>query len=128
MLFDKTGTAQHSVLRNRWRVIARRNQLSNQPQGAELRFENDALTHSSFVGGRPGRLRVIAAPRKRGHGAKAPVTNGWIIRTGNQGALRDCDHHSRGRPCPSECTNLYPAISGNIVVPVRRLSVGRLVH
>src|SRR5688572_7309058 len=53
-------------------------------------FEKDAVALSSFLEGRPGRLRGIAASRKRGHDPKASASNGWIIRTRNQRAPRDC--------------------------------------
>ena len=70
---------------------------------------------SSFVEGRPDHLRVIAASRKRGHGAKAPATNGWIIVIGNQGAPRDCDRSVS----PLLCTAYVSATSQ--YTPIARL-------
>lgn len=74
----KSKSAQHSVVRNSCRVLARGILVAGSPQkGVASIFEIDAIKRLSFVEGRPGHLRGIAAPHKRGRGARTP-RHQWI--------------------------------------------------
>ena len=83
--------------------------------------------HSSFDEGRPGYLRVIDASHKRGHGAEAPATNGWIIQTGNQGAPRDCNNCASPLLCTAymSATSQYTPIACQFLCGKRTIFVLR---
>ena len=80
-------------------------------------FENDAIKLSSFVEGQTRSLKGnsfligVLAPRRH-------ATSGWIIRTGNQGAPRDCDQ----RMSPLLCTAYASAMCS--ILPLRSCFFG----
>ena len=77
-------------------------------------FENDAIKLSSFVEGQTRSLKGTSFLI----GVAYCATSGWIIRTGNQGAPRDCDQHMSPLLCTaytsanSQYTPLAPCFFG----------------